>query len=87
MSRRRLDQLTRRIEIRAKSAAVMATGGQCHDDPAHVVAVMRGLIAVGAADVLRGRLADEGMTDDAIDELFEALQSDELSPIGVLPKQ
>ena len=74
MARRRLDQLTERIEILGKSAA--ATGGQVHDDPAHVVAVMRGLIAVGADDELRGRLAAEGMTDDAIDELFEALQSE-----------
>lgn len=75
-ARRRLDLLTRRMAINGKSAA--ATGGQCHDDPEHLVQVLQTLADCGA---LPDVLARAGLTLDdlAIDDI------DDLSTVGSLP--
>lgn len=78
-TRRRLDQLTRRMSIVSQSAAAeKSAGGRCHDNPAHVAQVLQCLADCGAVDELERIMAAAGLTPDDLAE-------DELSPIGALP--
>lgn len=83
----RLDRLTRRMAARPGAArrgpAEYSAGGQCHTDPAHVLAVFLGMIEIGAWTIEEAA-ARVGLSAD---ELHEALNDagGDISPIGVLP--
>ncbi len=65
-TRRRLDRLARHIGQWRNSVAATATGGNCHDDPAHVAQVLEALAQAGALEEVLERA---GLSIDALGDI------------------
>jgi hypothetical protein len=82
MARRRLDRAAGRIGRRMATAAATPRGGQCHTDPAHVLAVFQTLIECGAWSIEEAA-ARVGLSSD---EIRDALRdAGDIPTIGTLP--